>query len=241
MFIRTYGKLTHVYVPIIKAGSNNFALGADWTPQAGDVKVSKDGGAVANIGTLPTAIASGNGAFWDFTISATELQAQSVKVIISDAAAKAVEDDFFIVETKDHHSAAHPNGVVYRCTVAAKGAGSVTLDAGAQTGVNPLGLMAVVVESDEPLDIGAQLVIDAWVAGTQVGTGEAGWTRTPTGTNANIVVALYAPTPVRALAELAAADAGVDSTGVQAACNAALTAFPVARPTSRQGQAPDGV
>ncbi len=40
--------------PKIERGAVRFALGADWTPAAGDVKAIEDGGAAANAGTLCT-------------------------------------------------------------------------------------------------------------------------------------------------------------------------------------------
>lgn len=94
---------THIRVPVIKAGSNDFATGSDWTPQAGDVKVSKDGGSQNNIGTLPTYT---NGA-WEFQLTAAELTAKQVEVAVVDSATKAIEDQFIIIETYGHTSAMH--------------------------------------------------------------------------------------------------------------------------------------
>lgn len=55
------------------------------TLAAGDVKISKDGGAFANLNTLPTVTpASGKGV--KVTLSATEMTADNVLVIFSDAA-----------------------------------------------------------------------------------------------------------------------------------------------------------
>ncbi len=107
-FLRKYAVATHVYIPIVKRGVVDFAVGADWSPAAGDVKVSIDGGAVANIGTLPTAIASGNGAFWDFTLASGETTGKKITVVVADAATKAVEDQAFVVETYGNASAEHP-------------------------------------------------------------------------------------------------------------------------------------
>ena len=96
---------THIRVPILKAGSpEEYATGSDWTPAAGDVKISKDGGAQANIGTLPT---YSNGA-WQFQLTAAELQAKTVEIAIVDSATKAIVDDFIIVETFGNASAMYP-------------------------------------------------------------------------------------------------------------------------------------
>ena len=104
-YLRKYNTATHVYIPMIKRGVVDFAVGADWTPAAGDVKISIDGGAVANITSLPTAITSGNTAVWDFSLSAAELTGRKIDIIISDASPKAIEDTMFSVATYGNASA----------------------------------------------------------------------------------------------------------------------------------------
>lgn len=109
-FRRVYGvatvAATDIYLPIIKRAAIDFAVSGDWTPAAGDVKVSKDGGAAANIATLPTALTMGNTALWRFQFSASELQCKQLLVTVADAATKAVEDQAFIIETVGHPSSA---------------------------------------------------------------------------------------------------------------------------------------
>lgn len=98
MFLRKYGTGSgaDVIIPIIKRGVVDFAVTADWTPASGDVKVSKDGGTEANIATLPVI----NGTVgWKFVFSDAELQCKSLTVRVVDSATKAIEDQFFIVET----------------------------------------------------------------------------------------------------------------------------------------------
>lgn len=99
-----YGVALTLRVPVIKAGSQDFAVGANWTPAAGDVKVVKNGSS-ANIGTLPSATAHGNSALWTITLTATEMQAAEVLVLIADAATKAVEDQLLAIHTYGHASA----------------------------------------------------------------------------------------------------------------------------------------
>jgi hypothetical protein len=103
--LRKYGTGTgaDLYIPIIKAGSMDFAVGGDWTPAAGDVKVSKDGGAQANIGTLP---AYTNGA-WKFVFTDAELTCAFLAVMVVDVAGAAVEDQAILVETYGNASAQH--------------------------------------------------------------------------------------------------------------------------------------
>ena len=102
-FLRKYatGTGADVAIPIIKAGVNDYAAGGDWTPAAGDVKVSKDGGSQANIATLPT-YSNGD---WVFVFSNSELTCKRLSVRIVDSATKAIEDDGFNVETHGHASA----------------------------------------------------------------------------------------------------------------------------------------
>lgn len=110
-FIRKYGTATvaatHVYIPVLKAGSEDFATGSDWTPAAGDVKISKDGGAPANITTLPTYNAATHND-WKFDFSATELQCKQIAIRIVDSATKAVQDQYFTVETYGNAAAMMP-------------------------------------------------------------------------------------------------------------------------------------
>lgn len=102
-----YGVARHIFIPVVKRAVVDFAVGADWTPAAGDVKISKDGGAAANVTNLPVAIAMGNTAIWDFSLTATEMQAALVVVTVADSATKVVEDQAFIIETYGHASGQH--------------------------------------------------------------------------------------------------------------------------------------
>lgn len=109
-FLRKYNTLTvtgttAIRIPIIKRAVVDFAVSADWTPAAGDVKIAIDGTAPANVANLPTAVASGNGAFWEFILTAAELSCKQCIVTVVDAATKAVEDQSFIVETFGNASA----------------------------------------------------------------------------------------------------------------------------------------
>ena len=97
---------THIAIPIIKAGEANFAVSADWTPAAGDVKVTKNDGTPANITTLPTYVANQG---WEFQFSAAELQCKKIDVLIVDqTATKAIEDQFFTIETYGSPDAMEP-------------------------------------------------------------------------------------------------------------------------------------
>ncbi len=110
VFTRKYNLLlvagtTAIEIPMIKRGLVDYAVGADWTPAAGDVKIDLDGAGPTNVTNLPTAVASGNGAYWRFILTAAELSGKKATVTIVDAATKAVEDNGFIVETFGNASA----------------------------------------------------------------------------------------------------------------------------------------
>lgn len=102
-----YGVAVHLYKPMVKRAVVDLAVGADWTPAAGDVKISKDGGAAANVTNLPVAIVMGNTAMWDYSISATEMQAAKIRITVADSATKAVEDVLFEIDTYGNASAQH--------------------------------------------------------------------------------------------------------------------------------------
>lgn len=106
-YLSKYGVARKIRIPLIKRAVADHAVSADWTPAAGDVKISKDGGAAANVTNLPTAIAMGNSTVWEFSLTATEMQAAQINVTIGDTATKAVEDDGFDLETYGNASAQH--------------------------------------------------------------------------------------------------------------------------------------
>ena len=107
IILAQYGVAMDVYLPLIKRGVVDFAVSADWTPATGDTKVSKDGGADANITTNPSAPGSTTGK-WKVPLSATELTAKSILVTIIDSATKAVEDQAILIHTYGNDSAMYP-------------------------------------------------------------------------------------------------------------------------------------
>jgi len=105
--LRKHGTATTVTIPMIKAGVTDFAVTGDWTPATGDVKVSKDDGNVANVGTLPVAVGGAGSALWKFTLSAAEMSAARVVIQVIDAATKAVEDQSIVIDTYGNASGQH--------------------------------------------------------------------------------------------------------------------------------------
>ena len=144
-FLSKYGAARHIYIPMVKRAVVDHAVGADWTPAAGDVKISKDGGAAANVTNLPVAIAMGNSALWDFSLTATEMQAAQIAVTIADSATKAVEDSGFVIETYGHASAQH----------------AVDLDDGVRAGLTALPNAAADAAGGLPISDAGGLDLDA--------------------------------------------------------------------------------
>jgi spore maturation protein SpmB len=162
-----WGTATTFRAPIVKAGSTDYALTADWTPAAGDVKVSKDGGAFANITTLPTFIASAAALNW--TLSAAETEATEVVIQVIDSATKAVQDQFFRLQTTK--ASALQVGVPQ----AAQSAGdtAITLDAtaAAQTDFYK-GSVVAIISGD---GANQARIITAYNGSTKVATLDRGW------------------------------------------------------------------
>lgn len=98
-FYRQYGVATssaglnsHIQSAIITSTNANLYTGA---LAAGDVKVSKDGGAEANIGTLPTQL--GATGIWIFALSAAELSCATLTIHLKKGASTA--EQVWTVET----------------------------------------------------------------------------------------------------------------------------------------------
>lgn len=119
-----YATQQDVYFRMIVRNAVDFAAAADWTPATGDVKISIDGGAVANTTNLPTAVSGGH--WWKLTLTVAETTGGILGVEIVDAATKAVEDqglDFFTFgnasayDAKDIFSA-NPSGIKKNTAIA---------------------------------------------------------------------------------------------------------------------------
>lgn len=107
IILAKYNQALTIYFPLIKRGVVDFALNADYTHAAGDVKVSKDGGAAATANGTPAAITMGQTAMWSLALTAAELSAAYVVVTFGDTATKAIEDQMIVINTYGHASALH--------------------------------------------------------------------------------------------------------------------------------------
>lgn len=101
-FLAKYNTQTVIYFPMVKRAVVDLAVTADWTPAAADTNLSKDGGAQAQ---ATNTVAISTGTTWKLTVTATELQAAEVQIMIVDAATKAVEDQWITIYTYGNASA----------------------------------------------------------------------------------------------------------------------------------------
>ena len=157
--------------PIVKAGSTNYAIvGTDWTPAAGDVKISKDGGAFANIATLPSTVTLSGSAAWSWTLSAAETEATEVVIqVIDQDVTKVIQDQFFRLQTTK--AAALQVGVPQ----AAQSAGdtAITLDATAASQTDFYkGSVVTIISGD---GANQARIITAYNGTTKVATIDRGW------------------------------------------------------------------
>lgn len=99
-FIKHFGIATTIRnIPLVDAASSTGAYKANPTLAVGDVKVSIDGGALSNIGTLPSATpASGRGLL--VTLTAAEMSGSQIRVEFVDAAGGEWADQFLIINTQ---------------------------------------------------------------------------------------------------------------------------------------------
>ena len=94
-----YGTANTIYFPMIKVGTNDFAVAADWTPAATDCDMSIDGGTWTQA-TNTVAIAVTGAAIWKLTLTAAESTGSRIAIAIVDSATKAVEDQAIICTTQ---------------------------------------------------------------------------------------------------------------------------------------------
>jgi hypothetical protein len=163
-----WGTATTFRAPIVKAGSTDYALTANWTPATGDVKISKDGGAFANLITPPTFI-SGSAAI-NWTLTAAEAEATEIVIqVIDQDVTKVIQDQFFRLQTTK--AGALQVGVPQ----AAQSAGdtAITLDASAAAQTDFYkGSVVTIISGD---GANQARIITAYNGSTKVATIDRGW------------------------------------------------------------------
>lgn len=143
--LRKYGVSTTIYFPLIVKDSADFATGGDYTFAAGDIKISKDGGAAANTTNSPSSITMGNAAMWSLTLTATEMEAAQIAIVIADAATQAIEDQMVLISTYGNGSGQH----------------AVDLDDGVRAGLTALPNAAANAAGGLPISTAGGLDMDA--------------------------------------------------------------------------------
>lgn len=184
-YLAKYGVAFKVRIPDIKRSANDFANGTDWpTPAAGDSQISKDGGAFANTTNLialsQTMGSTRGGATWEISLTATEMQAAEIVVMIVDASTKLVEDQTVTIQTYGHASAAMAfdlgTATVVASSVTALGAGAINAAAiSADTGLKiRSGTAQAGAASTITLDAGASATDSLYKGAVVVVTGGTG-------------------------------------------------------------------
>lgn len=96
---RKYGVQSTFYFAVeVPSATNSDRFFSAASPfVAGDVQISKDGGALANTTNLPANVA---GTIWSLTLTATEMQATDIVVTLVDADGPSWRDTLLVIQTK---------------------------------------------------------------------------------------------------------------------------------------------
>ena len=165
-----YGAAFTFRAPVVITASTNLASSTtDWTPAAGEVKVSKDGGTPANVGTLPTYVASGYVMTW--TLSASEMQADEV-IVASVSRAKIADQVFRIITL--------PDGALRSRLAQASTTANIVLDASAMA--TDSWYVGTVVALIAGTGAGQQRVITAYTGSSKTATVDTAWVTAPDAT-----------------------------------------------------------
>lgn len=105
VFWKRYGVADSVEYPLIKRAVVDFAVAADYTPVQSDVRIHIDAASASYATNVQLATGSHG---WALPLLASELSGKRITIAVIDAATKAVEDQFIIVETYGSPLAQHP-------------------------------------------------------------------------------------------------------------------------------------
>lgn len=212
---RQYGEATTITLPefIDYTGAKDLVTSAVYA--AGDTKISKDEAAEANT----TNGFVDRGSYYSIALTATEMQAARIKLIVADQGSPTWLPFSVDIETYGHQSAQDPRGVVLRDTAAAIASGSITFAASAQATDDAYRNMVVEIVSNGTASANNQMrYISGYTGSTKVATISSNWTVLPTGT---VVYRVYA-------APFGATDVNVASLSANAVNASALSADAVA-------------
>src|SRR5690242_9076834 len=88
----------YIFYAALPSQANPLVMQANPAIAAGDFKVSIDGGALANLATLPT-VTPAAGKMVKFSLSASEMTGDNITVVCSDAAGAEWCDQVFNIQT----------------------------------------------------------------------------------------------------------------------------------------------
>ena len=125
---RTYGAQTSIRFAVETSAGGALSIAAATIFDAGDFKISKDGGALANTTNLPTQITA-NQPLYEITLTATEMQASEIYVTGRDVATGSYQPVVITVTTRESYSqqtidATNIGGNVTAVTLQGVGSGS---------------------------------------------------------------------------------------------------------------------
>ena len=175
-FQRPYGRAATVDFTLFEADGVDFRT--DATVGTADLFVMKDEGTEANA----TNAATDEGRGYSLVLTATEMSAARVTVYVEDqTATKVWLDETLVIETTNHPSATHANGVTEAGTAQAGAASTITLRSGASsTNDLYLGQIITIVSGTAA---GQSKPITAYVGGTKVATVSGSWATNPDSTS----------------------------------------------------------
>lgn len=132
--------------------ADNLSIKTNPTLATGDYKISKDGGAFANLATLPTVSpAAGNQV--EVVLSATEMDADNIMIQAIDVAGAEWNDNFFSITTQANSNAdIKTDTVSIETKVDTIAADVVNIDGDAMRGTNSAALATALVTHDGKLD-----------------------------------------------------------------------------------------
>lgn len=186
MIYAEYGEVfVHEGIALITKDAVDFKITP--TLAAGDVKISKDHGAAANLATLPDVQPAG-GSQVRIQCSAAELTAGMVVIdFVDQTSPKEWEDQRVIIYTRGHQSAFDPNGVIRKGTAQAGAGSTITLDAAAVATDNWYRGAFIYIKSGT--GSGQYNFISSYVGSSKVATVLDAWLTNPDNTS---VFVLYA-------------------------------------------------
>jgi hypothetical protein len=206
-----YGRAYTFRAPIVGANTTNFSN--TWTATAGTVKIVLDGGAGANVATLPNIVSSQY--VYNWYLSASEMQADEVIIQATDR--NNVSDQMFRIIT-------FPDGALRSRNVGANAAANATtvvLDSGANGATDNIynGAIFTIIAGD---GTGQNRVVTAYNSSTKTVTIDTGlvYAVTASGNNAS-TYALYPQAII-----------GLSNANVQTSVVAALTTYGASTLTS---------